>query len=109
METLRTLVQGQEELEKTIEEIAITVAVNNCSTRLEELRKTDKMREEVIDYLIEIGATKAFVSIPEETLKEWKLFLEGSCKGKPCKISGSVTFGKVKLYIRDWEYKVSIM
>jgi hypothetical protein len=109
MSTLRELAKGQEELVKAVEEIATVVAVNNCSTRLDELRKTEKMREQVIDYLIEIGADKDYIHIPVETLREWKLFLNGSCKGKPCKISGSVSFGKVKIYNRDYEYKISMV
>lgn len=107
--TIRELAKGQEELVKAVEEIATVVAVNNCSTRLEELRKTDKMREEVINYLIEIGADKDYIHIPVETLREWKVFLDGSCKGKPCKTSGSARFGSVRIYNRDYEYKISIV
>ena len=109
MSTLRELAKGQEELIKAVEEIATVVAVNNCSTRLEELKKTDKMREEVVDYLIEIGADKDYIHIPVETLREWKLFLDGSCKGKPCITSGSAYFGRVRIYNRDYEYKISMI
>ena len=109
METLKELVKGQENLEKAIEEIATTVAVNNCATRLEELKKADRMREEVINYLIEIGCEKDFIKIPLETLKEWKIFLEGTCNGKPVNISGYPRFGDVKLHNHSWGYTVSMV
>lgn len=96
--TIKELVEGQEQLVKAIEEIETTVAINNCTTRLEELKKADKMREEVIDYLIENGAEKEFISIPVDTLKEWKLLLKGSYKGIPCEVSGFPRHGKIKFY-----------
>lgn len=107
--TIRELAKGQEELVKAVEEIATVVAVNNCSTRLEELRKTDKMREEVIDYLIEIGADKDYIHIPVETLREWEIFLAGSYKGKPCETSGSARFGSVKIYNGVYAYQISML
>lgn len=109
MNTLRELAQGQEELVKAVEEIATTVAINNCTTRLEELKKAESMREEVLQYLSEAGAEKDYISIPIETLKEWKMFLEGPCKGKNCKVSGTPRFGKVKLYEYSREYSISLI
>ena len=107
MNTLKELAQGQEELMKAVNEIATTVAINNCTTRIEELKKAESMREEVLQYLSEAGAEKDYISIPIETLKEWKIFLEGPCKGKNCTVSGILRFGKVKLYNRDWGYSVN--
>lgn len=109
MSTLRELAKGQEELVKAVEEIATVVAVNNCSTRLDELRKTEKMREEVLQYLNEVGATKDYVSIPVEIQKEWKIFLEGPCKGKNCKTSGTPTFGRIRLREYNTEYCISFI
>lgn len=106
MSTLRELAKGQEELVKAVEEIATTVAINNCTTRLEELKKAEKMREEVIQYLSEVGADKDFVSIPVEIQKEWKLFLKGPCKGKNCEISGAIKYGKVKLCEYNTKYTI---
>ena len=109
LNTIKELAKGQEELVKAVEEIATTVAINNCTTRLEELKKAEKMREEVLQYLIEVGAEKDYISIPVETLKEWKIFWEGPCKGKNCTVSGHPRFGKVKLYKFSREYSVSMI
>ena len=106
LNTIKELTQGQEELVKAVEEIATTVAINNCTTRLEELKKAESMREEVLQYLSEAGAEKDYISIPIDTLKEWKMFLEGPCKGKNCKVSGAIRFGKVKLYNENRGYSV---
>lgn len=109
LNTIKELAKGQEELVKAVEEIATTVAINNCTTRLEELKKAEKMREEVLQYLIEVGAEKDYISIPVETLKEWKLFWKGPCKGKNCTTSGNPRFGKVKLYEFSREYSISLI
>lgn len=107
--TIKKIVEGQEQLVKAIEQIETTVAINNCTTRLEELKKADKMREEVINYLIEIGAEKDYISIPVNTLKEWKVLLEGSYKGIPCEVSGYPRYGTIKLNIYHHKYSVSMI